>query len=162
MGLFAKIRTQIRNERLKKNKGNNTKVKSAQNKKRSSSSVGNIYYVHPSHVVPAKDLKEYGKRKNNYNKRPVAIVKEKKNGDVDVTKIYGTPGKSRLVHRKKRTPLSTTKTTKRSWISTEDKSYSDKTGNQFRKNIPPLTKKKGKVTAHDLVKRSKTKKATAK
>lgn len=147
MKLFSIFKTKTLDERTQ------AKIRKKNTRTKKKSAVGDIYYVHPEHVIPAKDLKAYGKKKKNYNKRPVAIVEEKKNGEVDIAKIYGTPGKSQLVSNKKRVPLSTTKTTKRSWIDTTNKTTSEKTGEPFKKGTAPLTKRKGKVTSRDLVAR---------
>ena len=126
---------------------------------------GDIFFVHPEHVIPKKSLPSYKKRKGNLNFRPVAITDIKKDKTVSVSKIYGTPGKANHIKNKTRIPLSQTKLPKRSWIDSQTLDKSFHTGKDFSLDKYPLKHKSGKVHPNDLEKLkrahfNKTKKAT--
>lgn len=127
---------------------------------------GDIYFIHPSHVVAKKDLFIYQKKKGNLNSRPVAITDVKNDRTVSVSQIYGTPGKAKNITYKNRIRLSETNLKKKSWIDTSKTlNKSMATGKNFELNKTPLTKKTGKMHPNDLEKlrnaqAKKTKKAT--
>lgn len=153
-----KQRDKIRKDSLKKNKGSKVrKPKKSLRTKRSKSTVGDIHFIHPSHIVAKKDYAKYVSNKGNDNKRPVAIVKEKKNNEVNISQIYGSKGKSKNFPRVK---LVNTKMTKTSYIDIKELSTSNNTGKKYEKNKPPLNKKKGKVSKRDLDRRNKKKTTT--
>lgn len=146
-----------RQERLKKHKGASVKkINKTQRKAKSNDSIGNIHFVHPSHVVDKKEIKQYLNKKGNSNYRPVAIVKKNKNNEVVVSQIYGNRGKSKNFPRSK---LITTKMKKQSYIDTAELDKSFKSNKKFSKDESPLNRKRdGKVSRSDLKRREKLKK----
>lgn len=157
---------------MSKNKKSNSNKSVIQNKKFKSrnlagknsnqSVIGNIYFVHPSHVIKKSEMSTYIRKKGNANKRPIAITSEKKPNSktdkrVGVSKIYGTPGKSKQVQRGNRTLLSETKMNKKSWISSDELNKSFKTGKDFEYGSPPLINRRGKVHPNDLRRRQTNK-----
>lgn len=153
MKLFSIFKTKTLNERTQ------AKIRKKNIRTRKKSAVGDIYLVHPSHVVHRNDMPNYAASKNNrVNKRPVAVVKQTKDKKVEISQIYGTPGRSGQVKNGLRVPLSKTKTPKRSWIETEQKRKSEKTGRAFKIGESPLNNsKKGKVASSDLKRRTQVK-----
>lgn len=142
----------IRKDRLEKNKGSKVKKpKKSLRAKRSKSTVGDIHFVHPTHLIDKKNIEKYKNEKGNFNLRPVAIVKENKKNEVSIAQIYGKKGKSKDYPR---VSIPTTKLPKKSHIDIAEQDKSLKTGNRFKTNESPLNRKrKGKVTQRDLKKR---------
>lgn len=164
--LRASDRDKLRKQRLKQHKIDKGKKHIAVANKRDPSHIGEIYAVHPSHVVDKKNMDKYIKTKGNANPRPVAVVKKEADKTAHVAQMYGNPGKSKQVTRHQRTKLSQTQTKKETWIDSSSKRTSERTGEKFKVGVPPLTKKKGRVHPKDLDRRNKavlkTKKATKK
>ncbi|CDR30653.1 Uncharacterised protein [Acholeplasma oculi] len=146
---------QLTSNRLNPHKFSKKKKVQTLYKKRNPTHSGEIYFMHPSHLVPKGEMKKYMKKKGNANPRPVAIIKANHDKTAKVAQIYGTPGNPKNITQKKRIKLHQTNLKKSSWIDTNDKDISEKTKKKFKVGVSPLNKKKGIVHPNDMKRRDK-------
>lgn len=126
--------------------------------KKSPSHSGEIYFVHPSHLIAKGKVKNYIAKKGNSNPRPVAVVKVSSDKSTSIAQIYGSQGNPKNAVKKHRVKLQHTKLKKSSWIDTDEKNKSLKTNKKYKVGEPPLNKKSGRVHPNDMMQRNKVSK----
>lgn len=123
--------------------------------KRNPTHSGEVYFVHPSHLIPKDKMKNYVHKKGNANPRPVAVVKTEKDSTAKIAQIYGTHGNKKNITQQRRVRLPRTNMKKNSWIGTDEKEISEKTKRKFKVGASPLTIKKGRINPTDMKNRNK-------
>lgn len=123
-------------------------------KKKKQDYLGEIYYVHPKHLVSKKDWKKYAEVKQNMNLRPVAVTVVKKTS-VQVSKIT----KSKPRKESYATKLEYTNLPHESFMDNRTLGKSKKTGKKFKLNENPLlNKSRVKIDSRDLNKHEQARK----
>ena len=110
--------------------------------------VGDIYNLHPKHLVDKKGQARYQKSHPDMNDRPVMVAKQSNKGDLKVSKITTTPTPSQI-EKKQVVPLKRTKGLKpNSHVETDTTSKSASTGKSFNASQNPFNKTP-KTRVHD-------------
>ncbi len=115
-------------------------------KKKEKTNKGNIYYVHPTHLVKPDEIGEYKKQKGNLNLRPVVVVEEKSKRKAQISRMTTTKPKSEDYEYK----ISHSGKYNNSYLDIRTQSKSKRSGKKFVIGEKPLDKSKGKLNEKDI------------